>query len=301
MNPKRISLSTALIGALSCTLIASPVYAQNSMTEVPATQVPVTSDNTLPNATTEEGWWSSQPKEKKLLYTNIAAASLIGIWGLAEWDYGSEDWNNADEGWFEQDSKYGGADKLGHFWATYTFADALTGLYKNWGYDSKTANTYATISAWSVQAFMEIADGTSGSQGFAWEDMVMNTAGALTSVLMERYPELDRKIDFRVEYVFNVDVNSIFDDYSNHYYSMVLKLDGFDAIENSFLKYLEFHGGYYTRGYEDDEEKDERFLYAGVSLNFSRFFNQNGWTKTGKTLEYLQVPYTVLKTSHNLD
>lgn len=236
-----------------------------------------------------------------MLYTNLAAAGAIGIWGLLEWDYGSEDWDTADEGWFEKDSKYGGADKLGHFWATYAFADALTGLYTSWGYDSRQANLYAAVSSWAVQAVMEVADGTSGSQGFSWEDMVVNTAGALTSVLMERYPELDRKIDFRIEYVFENDVNGIFDDYDNHYYSMALKLDGFDALENTFLKYVELHGGYYTRGYDDPDEDDSRSFYAGITLNFSSLLRQNGWTKTGKVLEYVQIPYSVLKVSHDLD
>lgn len=235
------------------------------------------------------------------MYTNVAAASVIGIWGLVEWDYGVADWYDADEGWFDQDTKYGGADKMGHFWATYAFSDALTGLYKHWGYDSRKANTYAALSAWSVQVFMEIADATSESQGFSWEDVAMNTFGAMTSVIMERYPELDRKIDFRIEYVLNVDVNGLFDDYSNQYYSMVVKLDGFDSIENNFLKYLEFHAGYYTRGYDDKEEENTRSLYAGVSLNFTRLLYQNDWRKTGKMLEYLQIPYTVPKASHELD
>jgi VanZ family protein len=300
MKPISLTCTAILTGALYCSFLTSSVYAQSAPT-IASEPTPTVTNSDLSETAADAGWWTSQPKENKMLYTNIAAATLIGIWGLAEWDYGSEDWNNADEGWFENDSKYGGADKLGHFWATYAFSDALTGLYKHWGYDSRTANKYATISAWSVQTFMEIADGTSGSQGFSWEDMVMNTAGALTSVLMERYPELDRKIDFRIEYVFNVDVNAIFDDYSNHYYSMVLKLDGFDSIENTMLKYLEFHAGYYTRGYEDDSEDDERSLYAGISLNFSRMFKQNDWHKTGKTLEYIQIPYTVLKASHGLD
>jgi len=38
-----------------------------------------------PNAsgpTGEDGWWTSQPKENKLLYTNLTAAALIGVWGL---------------------------------------------------------------------------------------------------------------------------------------------------------------------------------------------------------------------------
>lgn len=300
MKPISLTRTAILTGTLCCSLVASPIYAQSSpaiATEPTATVI----SSDLSETSTDAGWWSSQPKENKLLYTNIFAASLIGIWGLAEWDYGSADWHSADEGWFESDSKYGGADKLGHFWATYTFSDALTGLYTHWGYDAKTANNYAAVSAWIVQAFMEMADATSESQGFSSEDMVMNTVGALTSVLMQRYPELDRKIDFRIEYVFNVDINGVFDDYSNQYYSMVLKLDGFDSIENTMLKYLEFHAGYYTRGYDDESEDEQRSLYAGISLNFSRMFKQNDWNKTGKTLEYLQIPYTVLKASSDLD
>lgn len=251
--------------------------------------------------TSSGNWWTRQPKEKKMLYTNLTAATAIGLWGLTTWDYGSAGFNTSHEGWFEKDSKYGGADKLGHLWSTYVFSDALTNLYTGWGYDSEKANTYAALSSWTVQLFMEIGDGTSESQGFSWEDMVMNTLGSLTSVLMERYPELDRKIDLRVEYVFNVPVNGIFDDYSNQYYSMVLKLDGFDAIENTFAKYIEFSGGYYTRGYEDQDEDNSRSFFAGISFNFSRLLNENGWHKTGKILEYVQVPYTVPKVSYDLD
>ena len=169
------------------------------------------------------------------------------------------------------------------------------------GIHPRKANTYAAISAWTVQLAMELGDATSVTQGFSWEDMTMNTLGALTSVLMERYPELDRKIDFRVEYVFNGPVNGIFDDYSNQFYSIVLKLDGFDAIENTFAKYIEFSGGYYTRGYGEHDEDHTRSLFVGVGFNFSRLLNQDGWKKTGKILEYFQVPYTVPKVSYDMD
>jgi len=300
MKPISLTCTAILTGTLCCSLLTSSVYAQSSST-IAGEASPTVTNSDLPETSSDIGWWTSQPKENKLLYTNVIAASLIGIWGLGQWDYGSADFHSSNEGGFEQDSKYGGADKLGHFWATYAFSDALTGLYKNWGYDSQKANRYAALSAWTVQAFMELGDATSETQGFDWGDMGMNTLGALTSVLMERYPELDRKIDFRVEYVFNVDVNGIFDDYSNHYYSMVLKLDGFEVFENNFMKWVELSGGYYTRGYEDEDEENIRSLYAGISLNFSRMFKQNDWQKTGTTLEYLQIPYTVLKASHDLD
>lgn len=277
--------------------------------KVPQNQVSVTTSSqtqSIENISTNTNlddlsWWKSQSKEKKLLYTNLTAATAIGIWGLATWDYGSAGFHSSSEGGFEQDSKYGGADKLGHFWATYAFSDALTGLYKNWGYNSRKANTYAALSAWTVQAFMELGDATSETQGFDWGDMGMNTLGAFTSILMEKYPELDNKIDYRVEYIFNVSVNGVFDDYSNQFYSMVLKLDGFEIFENNFMKWVELSGGYYTRGYEDEDEENIRSLYAGISLNFSRLFDQNGYKKIGKTLEYLQIPYSVPKVSHDLD
>jgi len=288
-NPR--SFLNYLVVAVLTICIASAVSAQTSQ----PTLTPIIEDEQ------EKSWWARQPKENKMLYTNITAAALIGIWGLSEWEYGSASWNNAEEGWFENDSKYGGADKLGHFWATYVFADALTGLYSNWGYSPNRANAYAALSSWAVQTFMEVADATSETQGFSYEDLLSNTAGALASIVLHHYPEIDRKIDFRIEYVFENDVNGIFDDYSNHYYSIALKFDGFDSLENTFMKYIELHAGYFTRGFEDDDEDDVRSVYVGISVNLASLLQRNGWQRTGKVLEYLQLPYSVLKASNDLD
>jgi len=152
-----------------------------------------------------------------------------------------------------------------------------------------------------VQAIMELEDGTSKTQGFDWGDMTMNTVGALTSLLLERYPDLDRKLDFRVEYAFNVPINGIFDDYSNMYYALVLKLDGFDSLENTWLQWVELHGGCYSRGYDSPEVDKGRDVYFGITLNLSRLFRQQGYEKSSKVLEYLQAPYTVPKVSASLD
>ncbi len=258
-----------------------------------ATQDVINSDQVGKEA--QGGWWDKLPKEKKALYANISAAAFITLYGFADWDYGSDGFHFANEGWFEKDSKYGGADKTGHFWSTYAVADAFTGLYKHWGYDRKTAGRYGVFSSWAVQTIMELDDGTSKTQGFDWGDMTMNTLGALTSMLMEQYPELDRKIDFRVEYALNVPVQGIFDDYSNMYYAVVVKLDGFDQLEDSWLQWAELHAGYCTRGYDTSEADKERRVYLGISFNFSRLLHQHKYHKTGKVLEYLQIPYTVPK------
>jgi len=272
-------LSFAVIGALTA---AAPAFSQKLPDPLPAAQSYV-------------NWWSSLPKEKKALYVNAAAVSFITLYGLADWDYGSAGFYSANEGWFEKDAKYGGADKAGHFWATFALSDALTGLYKQWGYDPQYASSYGAFSAWAAQALMELEDGTSKTQGFDWADMTMNTVGALTSVLLEHYPDLDRKIDFRVEYAFNTAVNGIFDDYSNMCYAVTVKLDGFDALENTWLQWVELQGGYYSRGYDSPDLAKERDVYVGVSFNFSKLFRQHGCQKTSKLLEYLQIPYTVPK------
>ena len=115
--------SNGRAGNLSSQMTASPLQT--------ASPGPDPDDKTVPQK--NPGWWSSHTKEDKLLYTNLTAAAAIGLWGLATWDYGSAGFHGSHEGWFEYDSKYGGADKLGHFWATYAFSDALTCLYKDWG------------------------------------------------------------------------------------------------------------------------------------------------------------------------
>ncbi len=292
MKKKILTICITLVSSL----VTSPAFSQSTpITDLPATP------SVDANSSRNNGWWCSLPKEKKALYTNIAAASFITVYGFADWDYGSAQFHSSNEGWFEKGAKYGGADKMGHFWSTYALADSLTGLYKHWGYDAQTANTYAALSSWTVQAIMELDDATSETQGFDWGDMTLNTFGMLASVLMEHYPELDRKIDFRVEYAFNVPIKGLFDDYSNMYYAMVVKLDGFDALDNTWLQWLELHGGYYSRGYDSTEVAKERDLYFGISINFSKLFRQHDYHKTAKVLEYLQIPYTVPKLSSKLD
>lgn len=300
----RYSALSTLIGilsilALTCTATTS-AYAQEK-TE----QSTVTDDHRLDigqdDDTAPKGWWDGLTKEKKMLVANTSAISFITLWGLAQWDYGTSGMYFKNEQWFGERTKYGGADKLGHFWSTYALADSLTGLYENFGYTSRKANLYGFLSAWSLQAIMEIEDGTSETQGFSYEDMILNTLGGLTSILMERYPELDRKIDFRVEYEFNVTPQGIFDDYSNLNYSVVLKLDGFDSMNDSLLRYLEFHLGYYSRGYDSSDIDQQRAIYSGIGINLSKLFDARGYKKTAKCLEYIQIPYTNLKARHSLD
>src|SRR5262245_4952282 len=169
------------------------------------------------------------PKEKKLLYTDLAAIGAMTAWGIANWDYGDRSPHAQSEGWFGEDTAHGGADKLGHAYSSYVLTQALSSLYESWGFESKDAVRFGALTAFGMQAFLEVGDSFS-SFGFSYEDMIMNTVGTVAGYVLWTQPELSRKLDFRIEYAPEFDTADIFTDYENQKYLLALKLDGFDAL-----------------------------------------------------------------------
>ncbi|HEX5669913.1 MAG TPA: DUF2279 domain-containing protein, partial [Sulfuricurvum sp.] len=82
-----------------------------------------------------------------ILYSNLIGAALITAWGATFWDYGKSSPHTTSEGWFGENTKYGGADKIGHLYASYVLGTGLCELYKNFGYDEKHAITYGSLSS----------------------------------------------------------------------------------------------------------------------------------------------------------
>lgn len=70
-----------------------------------------------------------------MIYTNIIGAGFIATWGTAFWNYFDSKPVMRNEGWFGKDTKYGGADKLGHLYST-----SLWSL--GWRKTSKILNYY---------------------------------------------------------------------------------------------------------------------------------------------------------------
>ena len=232
--------------------------------------------------------------QKTVLLNAVALAAVLG-YGAANWDYGESSFHFNNEGWFERDTLYGGADKLGHFWASYTLSHIYSYLYRKWGYTDGEANLYGAISNLGFQTFMEVADGFSPTQGFSYEDMIMNVAGAGAAYVWGKYPSLARKIDFRMEYTpeFNKDDFGFADNYERQRFLIAVKADGFDFIKNSYLQYLEFHLGYYARGYEEHEEGGpddrRRNIFVGIGFNVSKLVQKKIKTSV---FNYIQIPYT---------
>lgn len=238
---------------------------------------------------------------RDVLYANLAGAAVITAWGILNWDYGKNKPHAGNEGWFNHDTKSGGADKLGHFYSTYLIGSALSGLYASWGYEKKEAALYGALSSFLVMNYMEFGDAFS-SYGFSYEDFVMNTMGAASAYLLYAHPELSGKVDFRLEYVPSFKTVDVVTEYEKMKYLIALKAEGFESITHPWLRYSELHLGYYTRNYEGGfSSQSERIIYLGVGINLSRLFRQNGYEKTARFFNFYQPPYTYLPFEHDFN
>ncbi len=248
-------------------------------------------------------------KEEKILFLNAGVFAAIGLYGFFEWDYGANSPQANSEGWFGRTTKHGGADKLGHSWSAYAMSHLFSALYGHWGYEHDRANTYGALSSLGAQTFMELADSFSDF-GLSYEDLVMDFAGAAMGYIWGKYPALASKVDFRMEYTPEIKDSHFdpFTDYQNQRYLLAFKPEGFERLRETPLSFLEFHVGYFTRGFEDHEEGGpdhrKRTLYAGVGINVGRVLRAltdekyHPWTQI---LNYFQLPYTDVRLDHDLD
>lgn len=238
-------------------------------------------------------------KQEKVFITNLGGIAAITAWGVANWDYFTHEPKNGSEGWFSKNTKEGGADKLAHFYFSYTFSHILTNAFDHWGYPSQKAALLGSLSSFAMMSYMEFGDSFS-NYGFSHEDFLMNLLGAATGYLVSRNPNLAKKIDFRIEYIPTFEQTDFFSDYDHMKFLMAIKLDGFEGIKNPYVRYLEIHLGYYARGFSDDS-KDQRDIYLGVGINLSKVFKKFSMDKTAKVLNYYQLPYTYLSLENDLN
>lgn len=230
-------------------------------------------------------------KEQKLAVTNLSGIAILTTWGIMSWDYGERSSHTRSEGWFEQDTPEGGADKLAHFYASYLTSHGIAALCESWGYPIEKSSLYGALSSFALMSFIEIGDSFS-HYGLSFEDFFMNTLGCYAGYFLYRYPDYGRKIDFRIEYLPDFSANDMSTDYENMKFLMAIKMDGFDAVENDYLRFLEYHIGYYARGYSDDNKEKKRNFYMGIGINLSRVFSSLSFKKTSKIFHYYQVPFT---------
>ena len=193
----------------------------------------------------DTAWYENLSKERKALLLNIAAGATILTWGAFTWDYGEEAPHFQGDGWFEKDSSEGGADKAGHAYSAYALSHLFYYQYQRWGYDQKKAIQLGCLSSLGVTTLMEIGDSFS-DYGFSYQDALFNIVGVAIGYGMVKYPEVAQKVDFRVEYdPFREGEHKgdFLTDYERLKYILAIKLDGFDATKDTFMKFFELQAG----------------------------------------------------------
>lgn len=214
-----------------------------------------------------------------------ADASKDGSWKI---------WSN--DGWFGTHRYAGGADKLGHAWATMSLARAGTELLHQWGgYDKLTASIVGTVLSEALFFGVELKDGFAYT--FSFGDFWFNTGGALLAFAQSNVPRLDELIDFRVEYFPSKHYRKRFhanrdidwaEDYSGQTYLLALHLGAFHRLRDwkwgSWSRFVDVAVGYETRGYKPDplckvdgvtclDYDKHQSLFLGVSLNAQGLFD----------------------------
>jgi hypothetical protein len=263
---------------------------------------------------------SSRVRGRTLAIYGAAALGLALYANKNWWDEGfTRKFRTIDEGWFGENTADGGADKLGHFMATYTGTRLLARGFEWAGNDSDTALRYGALSLLGTFTAVEVLDGFTTRWRFSKEDATMNAIGVAVAVLMEKRPGLDRLIDLRLHYRPSSDPSTSwgfdpFGDYSGQTYLLVAKATGVPALrEHPVWRYLELAVGYGTRGYHVGPGVPgdrSRNIYYGVSLNLSELLSRTAFRASGtrsgtqrffeNVLEFVQVPGTVALAKHRL-
>jgi len=236
---------------------------------------------------------SNLSKESKLAILNSAAAMTIIWYGVRNWDYGKNGPSCTSEGWFGEDTKDGGADKAGHFYNSYVLANAIAHFSESWGYSKKRAALNGLFSSLGLMTLMEVGDAFS-EYGFCHEDIYMNVAGGFTGYLLYKHPEIEKKIDFRMEYRPRCDTADFLTDFTQMKFLMAVKLSGFDLTRDSHLRYLELQTGYFVRGYADEEAEKKRTVYFAIGINLSQILSELAFKKTAMVFRYFQLPSTYI-------
>jgi hypothetical protein len=157
-------------------------------------------------------------------------------------------------------------------------------------------------------SFIEVADGFASDHGFSYEDIIADAVGAAFSYFRNTVPGLRDKLDYRVQYTPR-QVEDPVNSYMSQKYLLALKLSGFEELKPTPLRFVEFHVGYFARGFgEGDAQRGvprTRSLFAGIGLNLNELLFSNPdvrrtWAGNvaSSTLEYLQIPYTSISSSN---
>jgi hypothetical protein len=267
-----------------------------------------------------------------------AAATLAGVYaGFATWTYfawyykhqkqspelcarkrGGYRWGLCWGGdrWFEVDTYAGGADKLGHAWATMALARGGTELLHQWGGFGKLTSSLVSCGLAQLLFFgIELKD--AAYYEFSYGDFAFNTAGVLFAFAASNWPAFDALLDFRVQYYPSRDYRrqveakgdiNIAEDYTGQTYLLALHLGGLPRLrDRTWARFVDVAIGFEARGYKpeqipvDTSHPVSQRLFFGLTLNAQGLFDHllRGRSEPARKLthgmfEVFNVPYSTL-------
>lgn len=273
-----------------------------------------------PAAAAQEGAAAvpSAPEVPKVHTFWIGVVSVATIGGSAYnsfFDGPNYPWHFTREGWFGQNTYAGGGDKASHFVSYYIVGKLLSEVDQELGMKKDSA---AILGA-SVSAFAglmtEIGDGR-GKYGFSYEDFVMDSLGAATSLGIS-YWGLDDLIGFRAGLVpapvaVCCPYGGTGKDYTQEIYTGDLKIAGLGQrakFNPGPARFLLFSMSYSAKGYPyANPLVRERQVGLEVGINFVEILKVVGVPKDkwwGKILYFgfsvLRLPYTQIGMYYDLN
>jgi len=247
---------------------------------------------------------------------------LIGLpvityaFALSAWGWGKSDhFKWANEGWFGQSTYQGGHDKFAHLYSQYFL---FRGSYSIFSYTENGGMhkwTYSVLFTTLLGLAIEVGDAYAGDNGFSWRDLIANSVGLATGILLEKFPIIDSFFSISGEYwptkYFRKRPNMIWmapDDYSGWKFMINIKLAGFKDLgwdTPEFTRYIMLDVGYYARGfskYDDDYHHlylsrhrgtvwRKRYIFFGISLNMMEVVKDFFTDKKSFACRSVQQPF----------
>lgn len=292
-------------------------FAESFDRALEAERVPIISLDE-PVASAQEGAAQAPPEAKGPHTFWIAVVSGATIVGSAYNSFGdgdSQEWHFTNEGWLGQNTYAGGGDKASHFVSYYIVGKLLTGVNQELGMPKDSAALLGVGVSAFAGLVTEIGDGR-GKYGFSYEDLIMDTLGAATSLAITHYG-LDDLVGFRAGLVPAPDAvccpyGGTGKDYTEEIYTADLKIAGLGTrakFNPGPARFLLVSVSYGSKGYPyADPLVRERQVGFELGINFGEILHAVGvppdkWW--GKILYFgfdvIRLPYTQIGMYYDLN
>ncbi len=316
------SIALLIVTWLHGTAVAGPVATPAAAPDPDGTvTAPATPSGETPKDPTESPWIDLAPAtiltarvneerspDRRLASGLTLAGLYAGFWGWAylAWYRNHPEKDEHDfgrDGWFGVKTYAGGADKLGHAWATMVLARGGNALL-DWGGWKRTHSALISA-AMSELLFLGVEIKDYYYYEFSPGDFTFNTLGALAAVAFDLSPRLDELFDFRVEYgmseqyrnnLFNSDSPckkrepgqpscsrwNIAEDYSGETFLLAMHLGGIHQLRDMkygvWSRFVDVAVGFESRNYKppptliggpmlDMPVERRQTLFLGVTFN----------------------------------